>query len=135
MVLLVRAVDFVLRAPHMRGKSPKEPAVAERPKTLIVCVNRRYDSLKPSCAVRGSLDIIKAIEAGISRRGIDIAVERKCCLGQCERGPAMRVAPGGEFFLHVSQDDVERILERLETLCGTVEAVGPEPEPLPASGT
>lgn len=89
-----------------------------KPKTLIVCVNRRFEFGKPSCAVRGSEEIATALEKGITERNIDIDIERICCLGHCEQGPTLRLAPGGAFFHEVSLGDVPDILSDLADKCG-----------------
>ena len=90
----------------------------KQPKTLIVCVNQRFEAGRASCAGRGSLEIAKAIESGITERGIDIEVERLCCLGHCTKGPVMRLAPGGAFFHETKLEDVPGILDDLEAKCG-----------------
>ena len=89
-----------------------------RPTTLIVCVNRRFQSDKGSCAEKGSENIAAYLEQGIAERQINITLERIRCLGECSHGPAMRLAPGGKFFLHVQTDDVPGLLDELEQLCG-----------------
>ena len=90
----------------------------EHPTTLIVCVNRRFQSDKGSCAEKGSEALVENLEQGIAERNIDITLERIRCLGQCGRGPSMRLAPGGKFFFKVTGDDVPGLLDELERLCG-----------------
>ena len=97
---------------YHRGKTPRQPS-------LLICVNRRYRSDQSSCAARGSLKIAKAMEDGIRHRRIELATERLCCLGQCTEGPAMRLTPGGEYFLGVTLADVPGFLDRLEREFGT----------------
>ena len=90
----------------------------ERPTTLIVCVNRRFQGDKGSCADKGSQALAENLERGIAERNIDITLECIRCLGQCGRGPAMRLAPGGKFFFKVTGNDVPGLLDELERLCG-----------------
>jgi len=90
-----------------------------KPKYLMICTNRRYGAAVASCAERFSLEMATAIEKGVRERGIDIRVERSVCLGQCARGPTLRLAPGGQFILGKSLDDVGAILDQLEAICGT----------------
>ena len=79
------------------------------------------------------------MENGVRRRRITLATERLCCLGQCTKGPAMRLTPGGEFFLGVTLADVPAMQEgrpgtdRLEREFGTTPRVDEtdEPEALP----
>lgn len=93
--------------------------MAQRPKTLAVCINRRFNGDIPSCAERGSEDLADAIEKGIAQRRINARVERLTCFGCCPKGPNMRLVPGGGPFLHgVTADQVPAILDQLETQCG-----------------
>ena len=92
--------------------------MTDRPTALLICVNHRYGDDKPSCAARGSLPIAEAVETGVAERRIDLAIERIICLGQCTKGPSMRLAPGREFLLGVNLGQVPGILDRLEHLCG-----------------
>lgn len=96
-----------------------------KPKILMVCTNRRYGADGASCAARSSLDMAKALEAGVLERRINITVERSVCMGQCTNGPTLRLAPGGRFILGKSLDDIESILNDLEELCGLREDVIP----------
>ncbi len=90
----------------------------EKPKSLIVCINRRNSPGRHSCAGRGSEEIVAALERGIAERNIDIAIEPIHCLGRCADGPAMRLAPGGAFILETTLEDVPDILDRLKAICG-----------------
>ncbi len=109
--------------------------LAKRPKSLLVCVNRRFQGDKPSCAQRGSEAIADAIEEGIARRGIDLAVERLVCMGQCMDGPTLRLAPGGEFILGVTLEDVPDLLDRFERECRPRDDDVPAPAVAFAPGT
>ena len=91
----------------------------QRPRTVLICVNRRFGTDQPSCAARGSVAIADALEAGVRARRIDIETERLRCFGQCPYGPNLRLAPGGSFFHRVSIEDVPRVLDDLEKACGT----------------
>ena len=82
-------------------------------KKLIVCVNYRHDKTQPSCASRGSLQIADALRQGIEDRELEVELETFCCLGQCAKGPNLRIAPGGEFMHGVALDDVPTILDKL----------------------
>jgi (2Fe-2S) ferredoxin len=97
---------------------------APRPRTLLICVNRRFKSSEPSCAARGSLPIADAIENGIRERRIAIAVERIVCLGQCTKGPTLKLVPG-EFILGTTLEVVPEILDRLQAACGIAADDGP----------
>lgn len=103
---------------------PPSSSPAPRPRTLLICVNRRFKSSEPSCAARGSVPVADAIENGIRERRIAIAVERIVCLGQCTKGPTVKLVPG-EFILGTTLEMVPDILDRLEAACGVEDDDGP----------
>ena len=91
----------------------------DRPKTLLVCVNRRFGAAEASCGGRGSEALAEAVERGVAERRIDVAVERICCLGKCQFGPNMRLAPGGAFFMGLTPETIADVLDTLVDECGT----------------
>lgn len=93
-------------------------AVALKPKYLMICINRRFRADEASCAARGSHALADALELGIQQRKIDIEIERSVCMGQCQIGPTIRLAPGGRFILGKSIDDIPALLDELELMCG-----------------
>ncbi|MCB1691911.1 MAG: (2Fe-2S) ferredoxin domain-containing protein [Pseudomonadales bacterium] len=80
---------------------------------LIACVNFRPFSGQPSCAGRGSKELIAWLEAEIARREIDVSVERIVCMGHCPHGPNFRVW-GGEFVHHADEEKLGELLDRIE---------------------
>jgi (2Fe-2S) ferredoxin len=82
--------------------------------TVIVCVNQRSNPRQPSCGARGSLEIAQALEQGIVAQGITGQVERFYCLGECQRGPNLRLLPGGQFYHKVRLEDVPMLLDMLK---------------------
>lgn len=93
----------------------------------MVCINRRFRADEASCAKRGSEALADALEAGIRERRIAIKLERSICMGHCQTGPTVRLAPGGRFFHGPALSEVTDILDELEALCGIREAQAPEP--------
>ena len=91
-------------------------------KRFFACVNRRFTHEKPSCAQRGSLELIDLLESMLRERGIDCTIERKVCLNLCLKGPAMRVVPGGDIFTEVSEDRLTAIADALEAEFGRKDA-------------
>jgi len=85
----------------------------------MICVNRRFRADEASFAARNSRALADALEAGIRERNIDIKIERSVCLGHCQKGHSIRLAPGGRFILGKSLDDVDVLLDELERLNGT----------------
>lgn len=105
-----------------------------RAKGLVVCVNNRFRADRASCAARGSVAIADALESGITARRLDVRFERICCLGECSRGPTVRLVPGGEFFFGVTMNEVAAILDAVAVSCGTLEPLA-RAAALPAPGT
>ena len=113
-----------------------DPSTQCPPTTIVVCVNRRFRADQPSCAARGSIAVAEALESGVEERRLAVRVERICCLGECQRGPTVRVAPGGAFFLGVTADDVPGILDSVGSVAGeSCEDDGLDIASLPAPGS
>ena len=83
-------------------------------KRLVVCVNERYGGGQKSCAVAGSRELIKLLQQRLDASGEDIEIVEQVCLGRCEQGVAMRIAPGGPFFTEVTEQDVDAIILALQ---------------------
>jgi len=81
---------------------------------LVVCINRRLGAGQRSCAASGSLALIERIERLIDERGLAVPVVRRECLGRCEQGPTMRIAPGGPFFTEIDDSALAVIIAELE---------------------
>jgi NADH:ubiquinone oxidoreductase subunit E len=83
-------------------------------KKVIVCVNYRANPNQPSCAARGSEEIAQCIETEVVKRNLAVCVERFNCLGQCERGPNVRLAPDGKFFNRLGKQDLPALMLEIE---------------------
>ena len=84
-----------------------------RPVRLVVCINQRLGTGQRSCVGSGSLDLISRLEARMAAENLDIPIVRRECLGRCEEGPAMRIAPAGPFFTGVDEQSLDNIIEAL----------------------
>ena len=84
-------------------------------RTVYVCINERFHPTKPSCAARGSRQLVEAISARIKQSGLSADVRELHCFGRCELGPNVRIAPGGAFFHGVDLDRVDEIVATLES--------------------
>lgn len=82
-------------------------------KKLVVCVNERLGYGQKSCAGSGSRALIKKLKKLFAKNGIESEIEEQVCLGRCEEGINMRIAPGGPFFTQVTGRDLERIVQAL----------------------
>ena len=91
-----------------------------RPNSLMICINRRFRTDEPSCAGRGSEALADRLETEIQSRGINLTVERCICMGHCRAGPAIRLAPGGKFYLGPSDNEIAALLDEAENLCGII---------------
>lgn len=77
---------------------------------LVVCVNERLGPGKKSCAGSGSRELIQILQQKFKEEGIDWPIVEQVCLGRCEEGIAMRIAPGGPFFTQVSQSGLDKLI-------------------------
>ena len=81
---------------------------------LVACVNQRLGAGQRSCVGSGSLALIERVERLLEQRGLAVPVVRRECLGRCEQGPAMRIAPGGPFFTEIDEAGLATIIRELE---------------------
>lgn len=82
-------------------------------KKLIVCVNERLGYGQKSCARSGSRALIKILKKLFTDKVSGEQIEEQVCLGRCEEGIIMRIAPGGPFFTQVKERDLDRIVQSL----------------------
>jgi (2Fe-2S) ferredoxin len=79
-------------------------------KHLVVCVNERLGHKQKSCAGSGSRGLIELLKQRADSRKLSLSITEQVCLGRCQQGIAMRIAPGGEFFYEVTEQDIDTIL-------------------------
>ncbi len=82
--------------------------------TVVICINRRLSEASPSCAERGSELMADVLEQCLEASGLPGAVHRVECLGQCERGPSLRIAPGGRFFHKLTIEQLPEVISELQ---------------------
>ncbi len=82
---------------------------------LIVCVNERLGTGQRSCVGSGSLRLINQLEAMFVAENLDVPIVRRECLGRCQEGPVMRIAPAGPFFCEIDAATLEEIVAQLKT--------------------
>lgn len=65
------------------------------------------------CTSSGSMDIKKALEDELKKRGIDKEIEviRTGCFGLCALGPVVIVYPEGAFYSRVKVEDIPELVE------------------------
>jgi len=49
----------------------------------------------------------------IAAENLAIPVVRRECLGRCEKGPVMRIAPAGPFFTGIDEQTLATIVDQL----------------------
>ncbi|WP_394826511.1 (2Fe-2S) ferredoxin domain-containing protein [Pendulispora albinea] len=86
----------------------------QREHYLFVCTNRRDDANpRGSCAQKGSEELAKKLKSLLKSKGAARAV-RACtssCLDMCETGITILQEPEHVVYGHVTEDDLESIVE------------------------
>jgi NADH:ubiquinone oxidoreductase subunit E len=80
-------------------------------KKLLVCTNYRANPNNPSCAARGSKEIMAKLTQQLQKKNVSIKVEEIQCLGYCNVGPNIRLIPNGEIFHEVSVKKFTEIIQ------------------------
>jgi len=83
---------------------------------MFVCTHERPEgAARPSCARRGSLDLMVALKRSARELGLDdVRVQKSGCLDRCEAGPSAVVYPEGRWLtLPTSVDEVEALAKDL----------------------
>ncbi len=84
--------------------------------TVTVCVNRRDNTgglVMASCGARGGEAIAHAVERGLAERGLKAQFATIKCLGVCEKGPNIRLAPSNSWFQQLTLADVPAVLDAI----------------------
>ncbi len=90
------------------------PEDVDGPATLTVCVNERpQDGISVSCGPRGGHRIASAVVREVAARGAAVEVATITCLGLCQNGPNIRLAPGNSWFHGVRPADVPDLVDKV----------------------
>jgi NADH:ubiquinone oxidoreductase subunit E len=81
------------------------------PKKILVCTNYRANPNNPSCAARGSKEILAALTHQLQHEKVSIELEEIQCMGYCNLGPNVRLIPNGEIFHEVSTKKFGEIIK------------------------
>jgi (2Fe-2S) ferredoxin len=84
-------------------------------KHVFVCLNERDpDNPRGDCTRKGSPGLLKKLKAALRARGLDesIRANKAGCLDNCERGCSVVVYPEGVWYGHVTEADVDEIIEK-----------------------
>ena len=82
---------------------------------LVVCVNERLGSGQRSCVSSNNFEYICKIKSMIETENLAVPVIERICLGKCEQGPVMRIAPGGKFFTEITSTGLQDIIDEIKT--------------------
>jgi NADH:ubiquinone oxidoreductase subunit F (NADH-binding)/CBS domain-containing protein/(2Fe-2S) ferredoxin/NAD-dependent dihydropyrimidine dehydrogenase PreA subunit len=63
-----------------------------------------------ACTATGSGKVVKILEEGISKKGLDVELVKTGCQGLCQKGPVMKVEPSGYFYQKVKPESAEEVL-------------------------
>ncbi|MDH3354483.1 MAG: (2Fe-2S) ferredoxin domain-containing protein [Chromatiales bacterium] len=80
---------------------------------LVICNNQRLTNQKKSCGLANAIHI-KQLKKLMLQQQIPIIIEYRKCLGQCEKGPNIRLAPSGKNFHYVSDADISAIIDEIK---------------------
>jgi len=80
-------------------------------KKVLVCTNFRGNPNTPSCGARGSEDVLTAL----SNEQLAITIEKSPCLGFCNIGPNVRLAPNGVCFHTVSPKNMTKLIKDIKS--------------------
>lgn len=83
-------------------------------KKISVCTNYRANPNNPSCAARGSKQVLTELTQQLQSKKISIEVEEIQCMGYCKVGPNLRLIPNGDIFHEVSAKKLVEIIKATE---------------------
>ena len=79
-------------------------------KKILICANFRANPNNPSCAARGSKQLLTELTIQIQQNSLEINIEESPCLGFCQVGPNVRLVPNGPFFHAVSTEKLDDLI-------------------------
>lgn len=82
-------------------------------KHIFICTHQRQAGEKPSCGETHGMALVSAFKKAIKDKNLPfkIRAQRAGCLDICHHGPTVVVYPDGVFYVGVTLDDVEEIVE------------------------
>lgn len=80
--------------------------------TLLVCVNQRLSDQHLSCGQQGAKALLAAIKP--LAKTVSLATAPFPCMGMCQQGPNIRIAPGGPVFHQVTIDSLPTVVAEAE---------------------
>lgn len=83
-------------------------------KHVFVCLHERPSGeARGSCAQKGSEKLLKTFKDAVRRAGLadEVRAQKSGCLDNCENGCSVVVYPEGVWYGHVTEADVQEIVE------------------------
>ncbi len=87
-------------------------------KMLLVCTNFRANPNQPSCANSSNKQIMADLQLQLQQQNVHIKVEESPCMGYCNIGPNLRLAPNGKFFHAVCVEKFAEIIQASQVFMG-----------------
>lgn len=57
------------------------------------------------------MQLAESLKKAFAAQGVEVPVEPLMCFGRCQEGPNMRIAPGGAFFTHMTQERLDEVVQ------------------------
>lgn len=89
---------------------------------MTVCINDRDERFAPCCGRHGGPEIAQAIRDAVAHRSLNVDVQTIRCLGLCQKGPNLRIAPCGSLYHALTVADVPAIVDTLASDLNTIKA-------------
>lgn len=98
-------------------KDPKGRTSPGFRRHAFICGHQRPEgAARPSCASRGSMDLMKRLKQAVREAGIsDVRVQKSGCLDHCEYGPTCVVYPEGTWYGLSDETVIPDVLQHLLT--------------------
>ncbi len=98
-------------------------------KVMFVCTNLRPDGERVCCMNGGGGELRDKLKAMVKARQLrsKVRVSQSGCMDKCEDGPNIMVFPDNVWFSHVTEADLEPILEAVARSLETGEPLAPPP--------
>lgn len=84
--------------------------------SIVACIHRRPGSATPSCGGRGATLLVEQLQQLLRESRLEVPLRYVECLGECARGPNLRIAPGGPFFHGVTAADLPAVIDALQRM-------------------
>ncbi len=79
-------------------------------KKILVCTNYRVNPNNPSCAARGSKELLANLKQEFALQKVLIETENSQCMGFCEIGPNAHLVPNGSFIHKITLKKLQHII-------------------------